>query len=51
MKLSLIEVGLQKQLKEIIKINGYWSKEVLEFNAKLELSVAIRINENVDKSY
>ena len=51
MELSTQEIELQNQLKAIIKINGYWSKEVLNFNASIDLDVAIRINENVDKSY
>ena len=51
MKLSAIEVELQNQLKGLIKSKGYWSKDVLTFNAKLNLETALRINENVDKSF
>ena len=51
MELTAIELELQNQLKTIIKTNGYWSKEVLEFNSKLDLDIAIKINDKVDKSF
>lgn len=51
MELSTHEIELQNQLKEIIKINGYWSQEVLNFNASINLEIALKINNNVDKSY
>lgn len=51
MELTANELELQGQLNEIIKTNGYWSKEVLAFNASLDLDIAIRINDNVNKSF